>query len=156
MLDQRLIIMYSLCLLKKRKVNSMSDSTNELDSWAWPDGLGASRAGTGSKPKRAVKVNIQEAYFPLVSCEEAFSWHRVGPNALVLMMLLNRWQVMGVRPPYIIGDQVMDLLEMGSWTRDRTLAALEKAGFVRTERHRGRLPRIWLLDTPEEEGKPDV
>jgi hypothetical protein len=82
---------------------------------------------------------------PAISCDDAFRWHRVGPHALIIMMVLKRWRAIDGEFPTIIGDQLLGEIGILPQTRDRALAALEKAGFVMVDRQRGRLPRIWLV-----------
>jgi DNA-binding MarR family transcriptional regulator len=89
---------------------------------------------------------------PAVPCEDAFRWHRVGPHALIIMLVLKRWQTIGGPFPTVIGDQLLGEIGILPQTRDRALAALEKAGFVRVDRHRRRLPRIWLAEPERLQG----
>ena len=127
----------------------MTDIFNDLASLRWdPPGIPEEPVPTDAeteimrsrKARRAAK--LKAAFCPPYNCADVFTWHRVGPNCLVLMLVLKRWRTLKAEPPYIIGDQLLDRLEMGPWTRDRALAALEKAGLIRVDRHRGRLPRI--------------
>jgi hypothetical protein len=92
------------------------------------------------------RVRAQSGFMPAILCDDVFRWHRVGPHALVIMMALKRWQAMGGEFPTVIGDQLLGEMGILPQTRDRALAALERAGFVMVDRQRGRLPRIRLVD----------
>jgi hypothetical protein len=98
--------------------------------------------------KASKRVREKAKYMPGVPCEDAFRWHSVGPHALVIMLVLKRWQAVGGKFPAVIGDQLLGEIGILSQTRDRALAALERAGFVMVDRQRGRLPRVWLVDRP--------
>jgi hypothetical protein len=121
-----------------------------LGDWAIPDEE-IWQAIAPAWPREGA-VRLRGYFFPPVPCREAISWHRVGPHALIVMMLLNRWRVMGGREPFAIRGPVLDSLRIESRTCDRVLAALQRAGHVRVERRRGRLPKIWLIDKPQHGG----
>ena len=71
---------------------------------------------------------------------------RIHPHALVIMLALKRLADMHVAPPYTIGDGTLGEIGILPRARDRALEALEQAGLIRVERHRGRLPRVRLVD----------
>jgi hypothetical protein len=99
---------------------------------------------TIARLKLAKAERRQEAFYGRISRDQALAVNCLYPHALVIWLELRRKQAMKWPKPFVLGDD--DLLDMQILprTRDRALAALEAAGFVRVERHRGRLPRIWL------------
>ena len=136
----------------------MTDLFDDLEQLRWDvEGKGSPRDPEVETPtSRAIKagrrIRAKSRYMPAVPCDDAFLWHRVGPHALIIMLTLKRWQKIGGKFPAVIGDQLLDAMGILPQTRDRALAAMEKAGLVMVNRHRGRLPRIWLVD--QSKGEP--
>jgi hypothetical protein len=130
----------------------MTDAFDNLEQYRWDIG----GKGNPRDPEvetstiRAIKaqrrIRAKSRYMPAVPYDDAFLWHRIGPHALIIMLTLKRWQKVGGQFPAVIGDQLLDAMGILPQTRDRALAALEKAGLVMVDRQRGRLPRIWLVD----------
>jgi hypothetical protein len=83
----------------------------------------------------------QQAYFPPVSQAVAVELYGLHPAAPLVWMELQRRRAMGWSEPFTLGAD----FALPAWTKNRALAALEKAGRVRVERRRGWLPRIWLI-----------
>jgi hypothetical protein len=98
---------------------------------------------TSQRLKSARKAR-QRAAFVRAPWDLVCRADRIGPHALIIMLALKRLADMRVTPPFTLGDQALGELGILPRTRDRTLVALEAAGLIRVERHRGRLPRIWL------------
>jgi hypothetical protein len=130
----------------------MADPFDDLGQYRWSIGTkGSPRDPVVETPtSRAIKahrrIKARSRFMPAVSCGDAFRWHRVGPHALIIMLVLKRWQAIGGEFPTVIGDQLLGEIGILPQTRDRALAALEKAGLVMVDRQRGRLPRIWMAD----------
>jgi hypothetical protein len=101
-----------------------------------------SRAIKAAKARR-----LRASFIPAVPLADAYRWHQIGPNCLIIMLLLHRWaHLKRAEWPVTIGDGELMRIGMSAWRRDAALDALEKAGLIRVERHRGRLPRIWLVN----------
>jgi hypothetical protein len=129
----------------------MADPFDDIGQYHWSPRLGGNPRDplVETETSRALKahrrVRARSRFMPAISCDDAFRWHRVGPHALIIMMVLKRWRAIDGEFPTIIGDQLLGEIGILPQTRDRALAALEKAGFVMVDRQRGRLPRIWLV-----------
>jgi hypothetical protein len=72
--------------------------------------------------------------------------HRIHRHALPVLLHLKRMADMQRAEPFTLPAEIYTELGMDRWARDRCLAALEAHGVIRVERHRGRQPRIWLLE----------
>jgi hypothetical protein len=53
------------------------------------------------------------------------------------------------KQPVVPSAELYVALGIDRWARKRALDAMEAAGIIRTDRARGRLPRIWLLRGPD-------
>jgi hypothetical protein len=86
-----------------------------------------------------------EKFLPAAYQKDVIAVNRLHPHALIVWHEVRRMRAMGWSEPYTLSPD----LRLTRWTANRALIALEKAGWVRVERKRGKLPRIWLLRTDE-------
>ena len=93
----------------------------------------------------------RETYFPAVNRFEALAVNQLHPHALVLWMEMRRMIQMRWGQPFTLGDHFLGDVGILPRTRDHVLEAMEKAGLIQIERHRGGLPRIWVIDRPDDD-----
>jgi hypothetical protein len=101
---------------------------------------------TTRRLKVAKAERRHQAFYAGINRGQALRVNRTYPHALVLWLELLRKQAMLWAEPFTIGEEDLAEMQILPQTRDRALAALEAAGFIRVDRQRGRLPRVWLVD----------
>ena len=73
----------------------MTDPFEDLGQYHWSPGLIGSphdplvETETSRALKARRKVRARSKFMPAVSCKDAFRWHRVGPHALIIMLVLK-------------------------------------------------------------------
>jgi len=101
--------------------------------------------------KRQRQRRHQSDFFARMPVRVAMLVARLHPYALILFLLIKRQADMRWKAPFRISKPDLDRLGISPQTRNRALSALERAGYIRVNRKRGRLPEIWLLDPPSAE-----
>jgi DNA-binding HxlR family transcriptional regulator len=112
---------------------------------------------TSRSIKEAKRRASRKFFVPPVPLEDVYRWQSLGPNCLAIMLLLKRWAAMhrsnvAWERGAAIGEDTLAFMNISAWQRDNALKALEKAGLIRVDRHRGRSPRIWPADGDRSEG----
>jgi hypothetical protein len=114
-----------------------------------------------TKTSRAIKEAKRRAsrkfFVPSVPLEDVYRWQSLGPNCLAIMLLLKRCAAMhrsnvAWERGAAIGEDTLAFMGMSAWQRDNALKALDEAGLIRVNRHRGRSPRIWPVGEDRSEG----
>jgi hypothetical protein len=106
---------------------------------------------TGKRLREGREAKKATNFFGRVGRDNAFAVSHLHPFALPIWLELRRHKAMKWREPYQLGATALADMGIERKVRDRALEALEAAGYVRIERHRGRLPRIWLVERQEKE-----
>lgn len=129
-----------------------SEKTGASDPWdsVSLDDLLTRRVETDLTSRLRAKKSKRraEAYVPPVKCHDVAAWYRAGASALVVMLALKRLEAMTTERPMTLGWDFEALFGMHPKTRNRAIRALEAAGYLKVDWHKGRLPRIWVIDLP--------
>src|SRR5262245_1153566 len=96
--------------------------------------------------KAARAERYHRAFYGRMARDQALAVDQAYAHALLIWLELRRKFAMQWPQPFVLGEGDLVAMQISPRTRDRALAALEAAGFVRVERRRGRLPQIWLLE----------
>jgi hypothetical protein len=105
---------------------------------------------TTARLKAARKQRRRQEY---VGGTFRLSWlakaNRAHVHGLALALLIKRQIDLEGEEPVTLSEETYDHLGVSRQSRYRALQGLEDAGMVRVERGHGRLPRIWLLEPPD-------